>query len=108
MANPSPVDGAAARLPDDVDEAMEVDARVTEMWNTALMYSRPTADDLLRLVGRKPGETPTQGDMQVLGGLITNRLILSSEATLNARQVEADDEAARLRREMANYAAFSH
>ena len=53
MANPSPVDGAAARLPDDVDEAMEVDARVTEMWNTALMYSRPTADDLLRLVGRK-------------------------------------------------------
>ena len=47
MANPNPVDGAAARLPADVDvdEAMEVDARVTEMWNTALMYSRPTADD---------------------------------------------------------------
>ena len=86
MANPNPVDGAAACLPADVndDKPMEVDTRVTEMMTTALMYSRPTADDLLRLVGRKPGETPTQGDMQFLGGLITNRLILSSEATLNA------------------------
>ena len=89
MANPNPVDGAAARLPADVDvdEAMEVDARVTEMWNTALMYSRPTADDLLRLVGRKPGDTPTQGDMQFLGGLITNRLIFFTPNLLPAESL---------------------
>ena len=110
MANPNPVDGAAARLPADVndDEAMEVDTQVTEMMNTALMYCRPTANDLLRLVGRKPGEIPTQGDMQHLGELVMNRLIFSSEATLTARQIEADDEAARRRREMAADADFSH
>ena len=105
MANPTPVDGAAARLP--ADESMEVDTQVTEMMNTALMYCRPTANDLLRLVGRKPGEIPTQGDMQHLGELIMNRLIFSSEATLTARQIEADDEAARRRREMAADADFS-
>ena len=109
MANPNPVDGAAARLPADVNgEAMEVDPGAWELMKTALMYSRTTTADLLRTVGRKPGEVLTDGDLQLLGELITNRLIFSSEATLNARQAEAEDEAARLRREMATYADFSH
>ena len=76
MAAPNPVDGAAARLPADfdVDEPMDVDPRVVEMVTTALMYSRTTAEDLLRTVGRKPGEDPTVGDMQHLGELFTNTL----------------------------------
>ena len=93
MAAPNPVDGAARPLPADInDEAMDVDPRAMEMVKTALMYSRTTTADLLRTVGRKPGEVPTQGDMQHLGELFTNRLILSAETALTARQVEADDE----------------
>ena len=68
MAAPNLVDGSAARLPADFndDEPMEVDPRVTEMVTAALMYSRTTADDLLRTIGRKPGEIPTQGEQTYL------------------------------------------
>ena len=108
MAAPNPVDGAVQPLPADVNgEAMEVDPGAWELMKTALMYSRTTTADLLRTVGRKPDEVPTQGDMQHLGELLTNRLILSAETALTARQVEADDEAARRRREMAADADFS-
>ena len=109
MAAPNPVDGAAARLPADVDidEPMDVDPQVMELVKVALGHSLTTVEDLRRTVGRKPGEDLTIGDMQYLGELFTNRLILSPEVALNARQIEADDEAARRRREMAADADFS-
>ena len=109
MANPNPVDGAAYALPADVngDEPMEVDPLVTEMITGAVKAIRLTANDLLRAVGRKPGESPTQGDVQHLGDLMWNRLIISPETAINARQIEADDEAARRRREMAANDDFS-
>ena len=94
------MDGAAARLPADVDvnEPMDVDPQVMELVKVALMHSRTNVEDLRRTIGRKPGEDITMGDMQYLGEMITNRLILSPEVALNARQIEADDEAARRRR----------
>ena len=103
MAAPNPVDGAAACLPADVDidEPMDVDPQVMELMKVGLGHSLPTVEDLRRTVGRKPGEDITMGDMQYLGEMITNRLILSPEVALNARQIEAEDEAARRRREMA-------
>ena len=72
MAAPNPVDGADARLPADVDKPMDVDPQVMELMKTALMYSHTTVEDLLRTIGRKPGEDPTVGDMQHLGELFTN------------------------------------
>ena len=87
---------------------MEVDPQLMDLMKTVMLYSGTTVEDVLRTIGRKPGEDPTVGDMQHLGELFTNRLILSSEAALNARQIEADDEAARRRREMAADADFSH
>ena len=109
MAAPNPVDGAAARLPADfdIDEPMDVDPQVMELMKVAMGHSRPTVEDIRRTVGRKPGEDITMGDMQYLGEMITNRLILSPEVALNARQIEAEDEAARRRREMAADADFS-
>ena len=87
MANPNPVDGAAYALPADVngDEPMEVDPLVTEMITGAVKAIRLTANDLLRAVGRKPGESPTQGDVQHLGDLVWNRLLISPETAVNAR-----------------------
>ena len=74
MANPNPVDGAAAALPADFndDEPMEVDPQLMELMKTALIYSGTTVEDILRTVGRKPGEDPTVGDMQHLGERFNN------------------------------------
>ena len=100
MAAPNPVDGAAARLPADVDvdEPMDVDPQLMDLMKFMMHYSGTNVEDLLRTIGRKPGENPTVGDMQNLGDLFNNRMILSSEAALNALQIQAEDDAARRRR----------
>ena len=108
MAAPNPAVGVPQAQPaEDHVEAMDVDPQASLVILKALKYSGATTADLLRTVGRKPDEVLTEGDMQHLGELFTNCLILSTEAALNARQIEADDEAARRRREMAADADFS-
>ena len=109
MAAPNPVDGAAARLPADadLDEPMDVDPHYLSMMKVVLFHSGTNIEDLLRTAGRKPGEDPTMGDLQNLGLQFRDRMILSHEASLNARQIDADDDATRRRGEMAADADFS-
>ena len=74
MAALNPLDGAAARLPADldVDELMDVDPQLMDLMKAVMLYSGTTVEDVLRTIGRKPGEDPTVGDMQHLGELFNN------------------------------------
>ena len=68
------MDGAAARLPAgiDVDEPMDVDPHLMDLMKVVMHYSGTNVEDLLRTIGRKPGENPMVGDMQNLGDLLNN------------------------------------
>ena len=102
MAAPDNVAAAAAaHLPADADKPMEVDVGYMDLICPVVQHSGTTRNDLLRAAGREPGEDPTVGDMIRLGHMFCDRVVLSTDPLLVARQLDAEKDATRRRNEMA-------
>ena len=74
---------------------MDVDPNYLALMKSVIWYSKTSVEDLLQAAGREPRDDPTQGDMKRLGDMFRKKVILSPDLVLNARQLDAEDDATR-------------